>query len=158
MDNEFLTVSEFANRAGVSTQSVYGRLKTDNNPLSEFLVLRGNKKFLKAEALEKVYGVLNEPTEDKKPIDSREYIDFLLHRIANLEEKNANLEKQLATITKEKDAEIASQNESLRNLSEKVAQIAQNALLTANQQQALAAAEKVETIQRKPFLKRLFGK
>jgi len=52
MNNELLTIKEFAEAAGVSKQAIYLQLESRLNP---YLVQVENKKMLKKEALEKFY-------------------------------------------------------------------------------------------------------
>ena len=186
MDNELLSVSEFAKRAGVSTQSVYGRLKTENGALQEYVVEQDGKRYIKTEALQELYNVdrnadrnvdnvdretvkpcsmpVNADT-DEKAGENREYIDYLLSQIAELKAENRELLQRCAILEQEKEHGLTMANEQLASLTDKVAKIAQQALLATHQQQALTAAEKMQQEaeilpepEHKSFWKRLRGK
>lgn len=57
MKDEYISVKEFAKRAGVSVQSLYKRLNGLNNPLNQYIKLVDNQKMLNISALEEIYGI-----------------------------------------------------------------------------------------------------
>lgn len=182
MDNELLSVSEFAKRAGVSTQSVYGRLKTENGALQEYVVEQDGKRYIKTEALQELYNVdrnvdrdaVNVDKETDKPCsmpvnadtdeksgENREYIDYLLSQIAELKAENKELLQRCTSLEQEKEQWLTRANEQLASLTDKVAKIAEQALLATHQQQALSAADKMQKEaepEQKGFWKRMFRK
>ena len=93
---------------------------------------------------------------------STDYIDFLKGEIAELKAQKEQTEQRLTATIQEKDQIIKSQADQLADLAQKVAAIANNAIMTTSQQQYLTAAEKIdanppEVIEEKRGLfKRLF--
>ena len=56
-EDEYISIKEFAKRAGVSVQSIYKRLNGLNNPLNQYIKLVENQKMLNISALEEIYGI-----------------------------------------------------------------------------------------------------
>lgn len=83
MMDEWISVKEFAERAGVSVQAVYKQL---NKRLKPYLIVMNGTKMLNIKALEEVYGKTeNEPIKPK--VDER----LLNQLIAQLEEKDRQI-------------------------------------------------------------------
>lgn len=57
MKTEYLSVKDFADRAGVSQQALYKRLNKLNNQLNNYIKLVENQKMIDIRALQEVYGV-----------------------------------------------------------------------------------------------------
>lgn len=57
METEYLSIKDFAKRAGVSQQSLYKRLNKLNNQLNNYIKLVDNQKMIDIRALQEVYGV-----------------------------------------------------------------------------------------------------
>ena len=57
METEYLSIKDFAKRAGVSQQSLYKRLNKLNNQLNNYIKLIDNQKMIDIRALQEVYGV-----------------------------------------------------------------------------------------------------
>lgn len=91
MTDEWISVKEFAERAGVSVQAVYKQL---NKRLKPYLTVMNGTKMLNIKALEEVYG----KTEDE-PIKPKVDERLLNQLIAQLEEKDRQI--------KEKDRQIS---------------------------------------------------
>ena len=85
----------------------------------------------------------NQPntTQDNQPI-STDYIEFLKAQITELKAEKTDIEKRLNTTIQEKDSIIQGQAAQLAELAQRVAQIADKALVATSQQQYLTALEK----------------
>ena len=57
MKTEYLSIKDFAERAGVSQQSLYKRLNKLNNQLNNYIKLVDNQKMIDIRALQEVYGI-----------------------------------------------------------------------------------------------------
>lgn len=63
MNDEYISIKEFAELAGISVQAVYKRL---NNQLNPYIKLVENRKMLKKSALYEVYGIeVEQPIQPK---------------------------------------------------------------------------------------------
>ena len=105
MNEEYISISEFAKRAGVSRQAVYARLDKD---LSSFLVIDNGKKSLNSRALS-----LFTVKENDKEVYSLELVaslrknndvltselDFKNKEIEQLREENRKLSEQLLSLS-----------------------------------------------------------
>ena len=109
-------------------------------------------------------------TPENQPL-STDYIEFLKGEIAELKAQREQTEQRLNATIQEKDQIIKSQADQLADLAQKVAAIANNAIMTTSQQQYLTAAERqiekpappengvvIEEEAKKSFWGRLFGK
>lgn len=98
MDKEYLSIKEFAERAGVSRQAVYKQL---NNQLTPYLKVIDGKKMLDKSGLE-----LFEKQEDCKPVDN-DFVNQLVNQLTTeLTEKGQQLKEKDKQIA-EKDKQIA---------------------------------------------------
>lgn len=57
METEYISIKDFAKRAGVSQQALYKRLNKLNNQLNNYIKLVENQKMIDIRALQEVYGV-----------------------------------------------------------------------------------------------------
>lgn len=101
MKEEYISIAEFAKKAGVSRQAIYSRLDSD---LSTFLVIDNGKKTLNTRAL-KLFDV----KENVKEVYNQEFI-------VSLKKNNELLEIEL----KHKNREIKQLLEENRKLSEQL--------------------------------------
>lgn len=63
MENEYISVKEFAEKAGISVQAVYKRL---NNRLKQYVKVVDNQKMLDIRALQDIYGIkVKQPIQPK---------------------------------------------------------------------------------------------
>lgn len=66
-DQEYISIKDFAERAGVSPQSVYKRLNQVGNQLINYIKPVGNQRMLNIQALQDIYGIQidnqNQPVE-----------------------------------------------------------------------------------------------
>ena len=82
-DQQYITVKEFAQRAGVSIQSVYQSL---NKRLKPYLKIVYNRKMLNIKALEEIYGIsdvkeVEQSVEQENKVDVNELINILKAQI-----------------------------------------------------------------------------
>lgn len=97
---------------------------------------------LKAENTTQENQPLNQvSTQENQPL-STDYIEFLKAQIAELKTEKAEIEQRLTATIQEKDHIIQEQSAQLSDLAQKVAQIADKALIATSQQQYLTALEK----------------
>lgn len=147
MENNLLTVKEFAEKAGVSTQAIYQRLDKD---LQGYCKMIGKRKMIDIAGLE-LFQKQESLQEENKDLDK----DLIKALQATLQTLTAQLEV--------KDKQIAALNE---RLAEAHATISQSHYIAAQAQQQITAGQETaveaETAQAAPekkkgFLSRLFG-
>ena len=94
MDNEYLSIKDFASRAGVSPQAIYQRLNKDLKP---FLETRNGKKVLSVQALPE-----NRIKEKSRIYQSSENKDILINTLLNqLETKDQQIQALTDALTAE---------------------------------------------------------
>ena len=70
---EYLSIAEFAEKAGVSKQAIYKQVNNGNSQIAPYLLRDGKRTLIKVSALQELYGVDTEnltfttPTEDAEP-------------------------------------------------------------------------------------------
>lgn len=144
---EFLTVPEFAAKAGVTRAGVYNRIK--NKEMEEYIKIDSGVKMVSTEAL-KLFTPRKKNKVDK--VDSVE-LSILELEVKKEKEKVKILESTLSTLQsqlsildsqlKEKDVQIANKDKQIEDLNDLVKTV--TALV--DQSQRLNAAEKVEKMQ-----------
>lgn len=147
VENEYISVKEFAEKAGISVQAVYKGL---NNRLNQYVKLVDNQKMLNIRALQDIYGIeVEQSIQPELTTNSTEeltnndvMIDTLLEQIEilrnELEVKNEQIrekDKQL----KEKDNQIAALNTRLE----------ESHRLLDQQQQLQAMEKKIQALEDK---------
>jgi len=147
VENEYISVKEFAEKAGISVQAVYKGL---NNRLNQYVKLVDNQKMLNIRALQDIYGIeveqqiqLELTTNSTEELTNNDVmIDTLLEQIEilrnELEVKNEQIrekDKQL----KEKDNQIAALNTRLE----------ESHRLLDQQQQLQAMEKKIQALEDK---------
>lgn len=105
--NNFISVKEFAERAGVSSQAIYKQVETR---LKKFATKVGNRWFIDISALSEVYNIEEnqpKPTEEptkptnlptvstEKPTITQEYIQTLKDQLAEKDRQIAKLQQSL---------------------------------------------------------------
>ena len=70
-DQQYISVKEFAQRAGISQQSVYQRLNKKNNKLCKYMKVVNGKKIIDIQALRDLYSIglnneIEQPDNDKE--------------------------------------------------------------------------------------------
>lgn len=135
MDQEFLTVSEFAAAVGVTKQAVYARINKDLTP---FVSVIQGQKHISIEA-SSLFNSQSANNPNAKQIDSR-VVDTLL---SQLEEKDRLMEQQQAVIMAQSEeisklnTHILNQSESLTNLLHTQNQLQENYQVLLKQHQEL---------------------
>ena len=123
-DQQYITVKEFAQRAGVSIQSVYQSL---NKRLKPYLKIVDNRKMLNIKALEEIYGIsdvkeVEQSVEQENKVDVNELINILKAQIEIKDRQIAEKDRQIAEMQKLVDQEqqlsLKAQNR-LENLEQK---------------------------------------
>ena len=89
MNKEYLSISEFADKAGVSPQAIYKRLSTD---LKEYLTVLNGRKVLNIEALQ-----LFIDKEEKQPINNelQQVVELLKEQLKAKDEQIQRLQNAL---------------------------------------------------------------
>lgn len=138
--DEYMSVAEFADRAGCSKQAVYQQL---NKKLKPYVKVIDGKKTINSKALWEVYGKEIQPESQSvvKEVD---------------QELNKELIDLLKTQIEEKDRQIEDLHRLLEREQVQVA-IAQNKLQELEDKQRQETAEKQEEPEKKSWIKRLFG-
>ena len=153
LSKDYIEIKQFAEIAGVSVQSIYKRLKKQNNPLQPYFKEVDGKKFLRRSALLNVYGIedpvvpLHRAIEEDQPLHEAEPMREEKPASAAAEKKDPTerlldlLEQQLKEKDqqlKEKDKQIQEKDEQINSLLDRLADITR----VADQQQKLSAADK----------------
>ena len=110
MGTEYLSIKDFAKKAGVSQQSLYKRLNNPNNQLNNYVKMVENQKMIDIRALQEVYGVeVEQPIQPKveqveQPIQpnfdsilsqNQQMIDMLKEQLEAKDKQIENLQKLL---------------------------------------------------------------
>lgn len=121
MENEFVSVKEFAEMVGVSQQSIYKRLKKENDPLIAYSIAKGSKTFISSKAVLDVFKqeepllTEKESIEDKTITILTEQIETLKSIINGKDKEIESLNNQIINLTKllEKQQELTDQQQKL---------------------------------------------
>lgn len=167
MSEEYISIKEFAELAGISVQAVYKRL---NNQLNPYVKLVENRKMLKKSALYEIYGVeVEQPikpihstnsTTDSTQVESMETVKLLQETIKLLENELKIKNQQIETLLKE-NSELSRQ---LLELSGKVGDSLQGIVQTQlaekmiEGKKALAQSDQENLDQTEKKTKGLFAK
>ena len=160
MNKDYIGIAEFAEIAGVSVQSIYKRLKKQDNPLKPYFKEVDGKKFLRRSALINVYGIedhepgiedhrspLHAAIEKDQPLHEAEPIGKESPASAAAEKKDPTerlldmLEQQL----KEKDQQLQEKDKQIQQKDEQISSLLnrlEDITRLADQQQQLAAIDK----------------
>ena len=110
MGAEYLSIKDFAKKAGVSQQSLYKRLNNPNNQLNNYVKMVDNQKMIDIRALQEVYGIeVEQPIQPKveqveQPIQpnfdsilsqNQQMIDMLKEQLEAKDKQIENLQKLL---------------------------------------------------------------
>lgn len=174
MKTEYLSIKDFAEKAGVSQQSLYKRLNKLNNQLNNYVKVVEKQKMIDIRALQEVYGVeVEQPIQPllKEGIKEKDdLIKFLKDQlntkdmqIENLQATNDNLIKQM----EEKDKLHHDEQMNLQRIVEKEQELnARNQAIIKELEEKnklLEVKEKIEPVEPdkeppKGFWKRFFRK
>lgn len=143
VESEYLTVKEFAEKAGVSVQSVYQRLNKSLKPY--FKVIKG-VKYIENKALTEVYGL---KVEQGFKGDFKENIKGFKQDFKGSEERKNNTSEQVIDLLRE---ELKKKDEQIAKLMQLVDQ--EQKLRAVEQQKYLEVKEELEEQQnKKPWWK-----
>lgn len=139
MENEYISVKEFAEKAGISVQAVYKRL---NNRLKQYVKVVDNQKMLDIRALQDIYGIkVKQPIQPKLTTSSTQnstsdtLVDTLLMQIEILKNELDVKNEQI----REKDNQMAALN----------ARLEESLRLLDQQQQLQAMEKKIQVLENK---------
>lgn len=112
MEQDFLSVKEFAAAVGVSVQAIYKRLKKDDDVLNNYVKDNNGKTFISASAIEEIFNISR---ADKKA--AAEYIEYLKEELKKKDDIINNLlnklEQQTEILTREQQLHLLSQQKIL---------------------------------------------
>lgn len=110
-EDEYISIKEFAKRAGVSVQSIYKRLNGLNNPLNQYIKLVENQKMLNISALEEIYGI--EVEQPIQPIHSTPHSTHSTSHSTSEKDKKTETVSELVSIL---EKELGAKNEQIAHL------------------------------------------
>lgn len=128
---EYLTVADFAERAGVTKQAVYKRL---NNQLNKYVIEQNGRKLIKSSALNDLYSDVSQaksqPVEQQlnnqlielfkaEKEEKQKIIDMLLQEKATLQMKLTQKEHQLQLLEESKETAIR-QDQRIKDLEDEL--------------------------------------
>lgn len=160
MKEEYISISEFAKRAGVSTQSIYKRIGKKDNPIRKFLKVDNDVATISVVALEEVYGIKNTEEvdgvvnevvqlpagEEKTTANKNDTINTYQKMIDILEKQVSSLQEE----SKRKDILITNLTDTIKQNQVLIDQ--QQRLSLADKQKILQLEEANERPKRKKFL------
>ena len=76
MEKDLLTIPEFAEAAGKKKQGIYEQVKNEKSKIAPFVVLQGEKAFIKRQALKEVYGIEQAESQDNSQESQADSQDF----------------------------------------------------------------------------------
>jgi len=95
---EYLIISEFAKRAGVSRQTVYNKMSNDSQFTKKFVKDENGKKTISVKALELFESV--KPVSKSKQVSINNQIELLQRQIDSLQADKAYLQEQTQELLK----------------------------------------------------------
>lgn len=104
MERKIFTVREFAEQVGVSVQSIYKRLKNNQDEIQKFVIVKDKKYFIAAEAIEEIYKQKQDNNSKQEDNDSniiailREQLEL---KDKQIEELNRRLEEAIKTLNQQ---------------------------------------------------------
>ena len=152
MEQTFLSIKDFAARAGVSAQAIYKRLNTPVDALAAWLKIDGKRKMLDIQALS-LFQSTQVDNQVEQPVDNR-LIEMLQ---AELAAKNAQIERLQDQVTQAH--QLLSQEQQLRAVAEQRILMLESGQGEQPKSEPEPAAEAVqdEPIQDEPQPKRPWG-
>lgn len=132
MNNDYISVKEYAQLKGVSPQSVYKQLSTK---LATYVVMVENRKMLKKEVLEtlNLKGVEKELNQVDNQVDNsvdnqveKLSTSFNSEELIRINQRNEKIIDELRAQIEEKDKQIKEQSQHIIELSDRVATLFEN--------------------------------
>lgn len=125
-EDEYISIKEFAKRAGVSVQSIYKRLNGLNNPLNQYIKLVENQKMLNISALEEIYGIeVVQPIQPNHSTYSTPHSTYSTSHLSNENDKKTETKSKTSSRTKSEtvsdlvsvlEKELSAKNEQIAHL------------------------------------------
>ena len=139
MKTEYLSIKDFAEKAGVSQQSLYKRLNKLNNQLNNYIKVVDNQKMIDIRALQDVYGV-----EVEQPIQPllQATIESLSKELERKSEELQAKDKQYADLQTIINEQLKAKDKQIENLQKLLDQEQQ--LNAMNQQKISLLESKLE--------------
>ena len=109
MNSDYMTVKEFAKKAGVSSQYVYKQIR--DGKLTKYIEIIDGKKFLKSEALEKIGKQKN---DNQKQTNDQPLVSFLQDQLNAKDKQIAELQMAL-----QRSQELLKREQDIRLVTEK---------------------------------------
>lgn len=114
-EDEYISIKEFAKRAGVSVQSIYKRLNGLNNHLNQYIKLVENQKMLNISALEEIYGI--EVEQPIQPIHSTPHSTHSTsHSTSEKDKKTETKSETVSELVSILEKELGAKNEQIAHL------------------------------------------
>lgn len=150
METEYISIKDFAEKAGVSQQSLYKRLNKLNNQLNNYVKMVENQKMIDIRALQEVYGVeVEQPIQPiiqpvEQPIQPllQATIESLSKELERKSEELQAKDKQYADLQTIINEQLKAKDKQIENLTKLLDQEQQ--LNAMNQQKILALETKLE--------------
>ena len=111
MVDQYISIKEFAERAGVSPQAIYKRLNQVGNQLNNYVKPVGNQRMLNIQALQDVYGI-EVDNQNQPVVNSNQPQDQIKMLQEQLNVKDRQLREQ-AERDQKKDEQIRKLHEEL---------------------------------------------
>ena len=150
MGAEYLSIKDFAKKAGVSQQSLYKRLNNPNNQLNNYVKMVENQKMIDIRALQEVYGVeVEQPIQPKtEPVEQpiqpllQATIESLTKELERKSEELQAKDKQYADLKASMEEQLKVKDKQIEHYGKLLDQEQQ--LNAMNQQKILALESKLE--------------
>ena len=128
METEYISIKDFAEKAGVSQQSLYKRLNKLNNQLNNYIKLIDNQKMIDIRALQEVYGVeVEQPIQPfiqpvEQPIQPllQATIESLSKELERKSEELQAKDKQYADLKASMEEQLKSKDRQIADYSERL--------------------------------------
>ena len=101
MENEYVSIKEFAELSGVSVQSIYQRIKKPNNPIKLYLKRVEGKTCIKKTALKDLYS--NEGEQEKIKEPTERLLDMLEKQLTEKDKQLQEKDKQIESLLQKLD-------------------------------------------------------
>ncbi|MCM1265423.1 MAG: hypothetical protein NC200_04415 [Candidatus Gastranaerophilales bacterium] len=148
MDNEYISIKDFAELAGVSQQSIYQRIKKPHNPIQVYLKEVEGKTLIRKTALKDLYTKESKQEEAKEPIER--ILDILENQLAEKDKQIQEKDKQIESLLKSLDdtQRLLDQQQQLKAMETK---------LLIDKQDTQAENEEQKQDNKKGFFSRFFS-
>lgn len=146
-EDEYISIKEFAKRAGVSVQSIYKRLNGLNNPLNQYIKLVENQKMLNISALEEIYGI--EVVQPIQPNHSTYSTPQSDERDKKTETSSRTKAETVSALVSVLEKELSAKNEQIAHLQKLLDQEQQLRMISEQKLLQIEEDKTVEEVQKK---------